>query len=74
MVDSAEWEWVVLMVPAPDEPDPSLQAKVEELREWAANAADHLEGYLLATYGQRRPLQIGDRDLRELAAFVFEGV
>jgi hypothetical protein len=52
----------------------NLKAKVDELTEWAANAASYLEDFLLVVYGERRPVRsIEPDELRRLADFVFEG-
>lgn len=59
------------MVPGPDE---DLQAKIDELQEWATNAASYLEDFLLVIYGERRPVRpIEPVELRRLVDFVFEG-
>ncbi len=54
--------------------DGELQ-KANEYVDFAAKIADYLEGYLLAIYGERRPVRpIEPRELRDLVNFVFEGV
>lgn len=64
-------EAMASMVPGPDE---DLQAKIDELQEWAANAASYLEDFLLVIYGERRPVRpIEPVELRRLADFVFDG-
>lgn len=56
------------------DPDEALQTRIDDLQEWAANAASYVEDLLLVFMGERRPVRrIEPDELRRLAEFVFEG-
>lgn len=55
--------------------DEALQARIDELQEWAGNVQSYVEDLLLLFMGERRPVRsIEPPELRRLAEFVFEGV
>lgn len=71
----AQAEAMAEMVPAPDEPDPGMQAKIEGYREWVADMTSYFEDYLSVAVGSARPVRpIEPVELRRLAEFIFEGV